>query len=76
MVISMVKVITYDTFHSLHDAHFRLIQGAKALGDYLIVGVTSEKYDIERGKLNVVDSLLTRMENVKKTGFADEIIVE
>ncbi len=28
------------------------------MGDYLIVGVTSESYDIERGKLNVRDSLL------------------
>ena len=76
MVISMVKVITYGTFDLFHEGHYRLLQRAKALGDYLIVGVTSEKYDIERGKLNVVDSLLTRMENVKKTGFADEIIVE
>ena len=72
----MVKVITYGTFDLFHEGHYRLLQRAKALGDYLIVGVTSEKYDMERGKLNVVDSLLTRMENVKKTGFADEIIVE
>lgn len=72
----MVKVITYGTFDLFHEGHYRLLQRAKALGDYLIVGVTSEKYDIERGKLNVVDPLLTRMENVKKTGFADEIIVE
>ena len=71
----MVKVITYGTFDLFHEGHYRLLQRAKALGDYLIVGVTSEKYDMERGKLNVVDPLLTRMENVKKTGFADEIIV-
>lgn len=72
----MIKVITYGTFDLFHEGHYRLLQRAKALGDYLIVGVTSEKYDMERGKLNVVDPLLTRMENVKKTGFADEIIVE
>ncbi len=72
----MAKVITYGTFDLFHEGHYRLLQRAKALGDYLIVGVTSEKYDLERGKLNVLDSLLTRMENVKKTGFADEIIVE
>ena len=46
------------------------------MGDYLIVGVTSESYDIERGKLNVRDSLLKRIENVRRTGFADEIIIE
>ena len=72
----MVKVITYGTFDLLHEGHYRLLQSAKQLGDYLIVGVTSEEYDQARGKLNVMDSLMTRIENVKKTGFADEIIVE
>lgn len=72
----MKKVITYGTFDLLHEGHYRLLQRAKALGDYLIVGVTSEAYDKTRGKLNVVDSLATRIENVRKTGFADEIIVE
>lgn len=72
----MVKVITYGTFDLFHEGHYRLLQRAKQLGDYLIVGVTTEEYDQARGKLNVVDSLMTRIENVKKTGFADEIIVE
>lgn len=72
----MVKVITYGTFDLFHEGHYRLLQRAKALGDYLIVGVTTEEYDQARGKLSVVDSLMTRIENVKKTGFADEVIVE
>ena len=72
----MKKVITYGTFDLLHEGHYRLLERAKALGDYLIVGVTSEAYDKARGKLNVIDSLATRIENVRKTGFADEIIVE
>lgn len=72
----MTKVITYGTFDLFHEGHYRLLQRAKELGDYLIVGVTTDAYDKARGKLNVVDSLVTRIENVKKTGFADEIIVE
>ncbi|MBP3602589.1 MAG: Gfo/Idh/MocA family oxidoreductase [Lachnospiraceae bacterium] len=72
----MTKVITYGTFDLFHEGHYRLLQRAKALGDYLIVGVTTENYDKARGKLNVVDDLMTRIENVKKTGFADEIIIE
>lgn len=72
----MARVITYGTFDLFHEGHYRLLQRAKQLGDYLIVGVTTEDYDQARGKLNVIDPLLTRIENVKKTGFADEIIVE
>ncbi len=72
----MVKVITYGTFDLFHEGHYKLLKRARQLGDYLIVGVTTEEYDQTRGKLNVVDSLVTRIENVKKTGFADEIIIE
>ena len=72
----MARVITYGTFDLFHEGHYRLLKRAKALGDYLIVGVTTEAYDKARGKLNVVDSLVTRIENVRKTGFADEIIIE
>lgn len=72
----MKKVITYGTFDLFHQGHYNILKRAKELGDYLIVGVTGETYDIERGKLSVRDSLVERIENVKKTGFADLIIVE
>ena len=47
----MVKVITYGTYDLLHYGHLRLLERAKALGDYLIVGVTSDDFDKGRGKL-------------------------
>lgn len=72
----MKKVITYGTFDMFHYGHLNLLKRAKALGDYLIVGVTSENYDISRGKLNVKQNLMQRIENVKATGLADEIIIE
>ncbi len=72
----MKKVITYGTFDLFHDGHYKILERAKALGDYLIVGVTTEHFDRQRGKLNQVDPIMTRIENVRKTGFADEIIVE
>ncbi len=76
MRIQMKKVITYGSFDLFHEGHYRLLKRAKELGDYLIVGVTTEHYDESRGKLNVVDSLMERVEHVRKTGLADEIIIE
>lgn len=71
-----MKVITYGTFDLFHEGHYNILKRAKELGDYLIVGVTSENFDKSRGKLNVKQSLVERIENIKKSGFADEIIVE
>lgn len=72
----MVKVITYGTYDLLHFGHIRLLERAKALGDYLIVGVTADDFDITRGKINVQQSLMERVEAVRAIGIADEIIVE
>lgn len=72
----MMKVITYGTYDLLHQGHIRLLERAKALGDYLIVGVTSDDYDKTRGKINAAQSLMERIEAVRATGLADEILVE
>ena len=72
----MKKIITYGTFDLFHNGHLNILKRAKAMGDYLIVGVTGEDYDLNRGKLNVSQPLMKRIENVRNTGLADEIIVE
>lgn len=72
----MTTVITYGTYDLLHEGHIRLLKRAKALGDYLIVGVTGDGFDLSRGKINVQQSLVERIEAVKATGLADKIIVE
>lgn len=72
----MKKVITYGTYDLLHQGHVNLLRRAKELGDYLIVGVTSDSFDRGRGKLNVRNNVLERVEAVKATGYADEVIIE
>lgn len=72
----MKKVITYGSFDLFHFGHQRLLERAKALGDYLIVGVTSDDYDRVRGKINAAQPLAERIASVKATGLADEIIIE
>lgn len=72
----MKKVITYGTYDLLHYGHIRLLERAKALGDYLIVGVTADDFDKMRGKINVQQPLMERVESIRATGLADEIIIE
>ena len=72
----VVKVITYGTYDMFHYGHKRLLERAKALGDYLIVGVTSDDYDRTRGKINNQQTLMERIAAVEAAGIADEIIVE
>ena len=72
----MKKVITYGTYDLLHYGHIKLLERAKSLGDYLIVGVTADDFDRTRGKINVQQSLMERIEAVRATGIADKIIVE
>lgn len=72
----MKKVITYGTFDLLHHGHLNILRRAKELGDYLIVGVTNDAFDRDRGKLNVRNNVLERVEAVRATGYADEIIIE
>ena len=75
----MANVITYGTFDFFHEGHLAIIKRARGFcgnGGKLYVGVTSENYDRERGKLNVFQSLSARMRQVKECGFVDEVFVE
>jgi cytidyltransferase-like protein len=46
----MKKVITYGTYDLLHFGHVRLLERAKALGDYLIVALSTEEFNTLKGK--------------------------
>lgn len=60
----------------LHEGHLRLLERAKALGNYLIVGVTDENYDRSRGKLNVSESTQKRVQAIEALDFVDKVIIE
>ena len=72
----MKKVITYGTYDLFHQGHYNLLKRAKDLGDYLIVGVTTDNFDLERGKMNTCNNVMERIEAVKATGLADLIVIE
>lgn len=72
----MKKVITYGTYDLFHYGHKRLLERAKALGDYLIVGVTTDNFDLERGKMSTCNNVMERIDAVRATGLADQIVIE
>lgn len=75
-MLHMKKVITYGTFDLFHQGHYNLLKRAKALGDYLIVGVTTDNFDLERGKMNTCNNVMERIDAVKATGLADMVVIE
>ncbi len=72
----MKKVITYGTYDLFHRGHYNLLKRAKELGNYLIVGVTTDNFDLDRGKMNTCNNVMERIEAVRATGLADMIIIE
>lgn len=71
----MKKVITYGTFDLFHIGHLNLLRRAKELGDYLIVGVSSDAFNAIKGKKCQISDR-DRMEIVKAIRYVDEVIPE
>jgi glycerol-3-phosphate cytidylyltransferase len=71
----MIKVITYGTYDLLHIGHINLLKRAKALGDYLIVGLSTDAFNERKNK----DSFLSyaqRKAVLEAIRYVDEIIPE
>lgn len=71
----MKKVITYGTFDLFHIGHLNILKRAKALGDYLIVAVSSDDFNAQKGK-KAYNSLKERVEILKAIKYVDEVIIE
>ena len=71
----MVKVITYGTFDLFHYGHLELLRRAKELGDYLIVGISTDEFNQIKGK-KCVYNYLHRKAIVREITYVDKVIEE
>lgn len=73
--ISMRRVITYGTFDTLHHGHIRLLRRARALGDYLIVALSTDEFNAKKGK-NALFSYEDRKYDLEALRYVDLVIPE
>jgi glycerol-3-phosphate cytidylyltransferase len=71
----MKKIITYGTFDMLHYGHINLLRRAKDNGDYLIVAVSTDKFNEEKGK-KCYFSYKERKKLVESIRYVDLVIPE
>ena len=71
----MKRILTYGTFDLLHYGHIRLLKRAKALGDYLIVALSTDEFNEIKGK-KAYHSYETRKEILEAIRYVDLIIPE
>lgn len=68
-------VLTYGTFDLFHVGHLRLLERLKALGDYLIVGVSTDEFNTQKNKQTIIP-FADRLEIVSKIKYVDMTIPE
>lgn len=71
----MRRVLTYGTFDLFHVGHIRLLERARALGDYLVVGLSTDEFNLIKGK-NSVFSYAERCAILSAVRHVDKIIPE
>lgn len=72
----MKRIITFGTFDVLHIGHIRILQRARALGDHLTVGVSTDAMNFSKKQKKPVYSQFDRMEIVKAIAGVDEVFLE
>ena len=71
----MKRILTYGTFDLLHYGHINLLKRAKDLGDYLIVGLSSDEFNEIKGKKSFF-SFEERKRLLEAIRYVDLVIVE
>lgn len=72
----MRKIITFGTFDILHIGHIRILKRARALGDYLIVGISSDQLNYLKKKRFPVYPEVERMEIISSITGVDQVFLE
>ena len=72
----MRRVITYGTYDLLHYGHINLLQRAKALGDYLIVALSTDEFNWESKRKNCYFSFDERKRLLEALRYVDLVIPE
>lgn len=71
----MKRIMTYGTFDLLHYGHINILKRSKSLGDYLIVGLSSDEFNELKGKKSVM-SYEERKEILESIRYVDKVIKE
>jgi glycerol-3-phosphate cytidylyltransferase len=71
----MRRVLTYGTFDLFHVGHIRLLERARALGDFLVVGLSTDEFNLGKGKSSVF-SYAERFAILSALRHVDKIIPE
>lgn len=71
----MKRILTYGTFDLLHYGHIRLLKRAKAMGDYLIVALSTDEFNAGKGK-KAYHTYETRKKMLEAIRYVDLVIPE
>ncbi|PTQ79167.1 glycerol-3-phosphate cytidylyltransferase [Nitrosospira multiformis] len=71
-----MRVITFGTFDVLHIGHINILERSKALGNYLIVGVSSDELNFSKKKRFPVYSQDQRIKIIQSLKFVNEVFIE
>ena len=72
----MKRVITFGTFDIVHVGHINILERAKSLGDYLIVGISSDALNMQKKGRAPVYSESDRVKIISSLRCVDEIFIE
>lgn len=72
----MKKVITFGTFDVFHVGHINILERAAAMGDYLIVGVSSDSLNFSKKNRYPVYNENDRLKIIKSLRFVDAVFME